>query len=201
MTTAIAVLGTLFGSGLTALVAARTERRKTEASERQQVRQEAAQERVQLRELRADHRKWRRDSRQTAYQNLMDSAHEAQGAIWQLAQLTSEPYDQRRYDTRRGAAIDAVRAVRRAANTVQLEGPPGVARAAAECAEAIDQHIHPAITYLMELAAGILDEARRDLYLASAAETAQRVELAQERFAPLACSALDELMDEAEGQV
>lgn len=118
MTTAIAIVGTLLGSGLTAFVTARVERRKNEALERQQIRQEAAQERAALRELRVEHRKWRRDRRQAAYQGLLDAAHEAQGTIWQLTRLTLEPYDQHRYDVRRGAAIDAVQAVRQAATTV-----------------------------------------------------------------------------------
>lgn len=66
MTTAIAVGGTLLGSGLTALAAARTERRKDEALRQQQLRQEAADDRTRRRDLRVEHRKWRRDSRQAA---------------------------------------------------------------------------------------------------------------------------------------
>ncbi|MEU4272923.1 hypothetical protein [Streptomyces sp. NPDC026092] len=133
MTTAIAIVGTLLGSALTAFVTDRIERRKNEALERQQIRQEAAQDRAALREMRVEHQKWRRDRRQAAYKSLMDAAHEAQGAIWQLARLTLEPYDQHRYDTWRGAAIDAVRATRQAATTVELEGPAAVAQAGAEC--------------------------------------------------------------------
>ncbi|MEU0629425.1 hypothetical protein [Streptomyces sp. NPDC005989] len=68
----------------------------------------------------------------------MDAAHEAQWAVWQLARLTMEPYDQDRCDIRRGAVIDAVRATRQAATTVELEGPAVVAEAGAEYAEAID---------------------------------------------------------------
>lgn len=198
MTTAIAIVGTLLGSGLTAFVTARTERRKNEALERQQIRQEAAQDRAALRELRVEHQKWRRDRRQAAYQGLMDAAHEAQGAIWQLARLTLEPYDQHRYDVRRGAAMDAVRATRRAATTVELEGPTGVAQAGAEYAEAMDRHIHPPIQYLMELSKGPLTEEQKDRYRSSAAETGLLVQDMQRRFVPLARAALDELMDEAD---
>ncbi|HSA50531.1 MAG TPA: hypothetical protein VLH10_10520, partial [Yinghuangia sp.] len=184
MTTAIAIVGTLLGSGLTAFVTARTERRNNEALERQQIRQEAAQDRTQLRELRIEHRKWRRDRRQAAYQALMDAAHEAEGAIWQLARLTLEPYDQARYDMLRGAAIDAVRATLQAANTVQLEGPTGVAQAAAEYAEAVDRHIHPPIDYLMELSKGPLSNEQKDRFRSSAAETARLVEDMKRRFVP-----------------
>ncbi|MEV5856912.1 hypothetical protein [Streptomyces anulatus] len=198
MTTAIAIVGTLLGSALTAFVTARTERRKNEALERQQIRQEAAQDRTALRELRVEHQKWRRDRRQAAYKTLMDAAHEAQGAIWQLSRLTLEPYDQHRYDTWRGAAIDAVRATRQAANTVELEGPAAVAQASAEYAEAIDQHIHPPIQYLMELSRGPLTGEQKDRYRSSAAETGLHVDDMQRRFVPLARAALDELMDEAD---
>ncbi|MFI9604773.1 hypothetical protein ACIHCX_33860 [Streptomyces sp. NPDC052043] len=197
MTTAIAIVGTLLGSGLTAFVTARTERRKNEALERQQIRQEAAQDRAALRELRVEHQKWRRDRRQAAYKSLMDAAHEAQGAIWQLARLTLEPYDQHRYDMRRGAAIDAVRATRQAATTVELEGPAAVAQAGAEYAEAIDRHIHPPIQYLMELSRGTQTDEQKDRYRSSAAETGLHVDDMQRRFVPLARAALDELMDEA----
>ncbi|MFE8012301.1 hypothetical protein ACFU3O_06095 [Streptomyces antibioticus] len=196
MTTALAIVGTLLGSGLTALVTARIERRKNEALERQQIRQEAAQDRAALRELRVEHRRWRRDRRQAAYQSLLDAAHEAQGAIWQLARLTLEPYDQHRYDTRRGAAIDAVRATRQAATTVELEGPAGVAQAAAEYAEAIDRHIHPPIQYLTELSRGPLADEHKDRYRSSAAETGLAVDDTRRRFVPLARAALDELVDD-----
>ncbi|MEV5688827.1 hypothetical protein AB0L68_37585 [Streptomyces sp. NPDC052164] len=199
MTTAIAIVGTLLGSGLTAFVTARIERRKNEALEKQQIRQEAAQDRAALRDMRVEHQKWRRDRRQAAYQGLMDAAHEAQGAIWQLARLTLEPYDQHRYDIRRGAAIDAVRAARQAASTVELEGPAGVAQAGAEYAEAIDRHIHPPIQYLMELSKGPLTDVQKDRYRSSAAETGPLVADMQRRFAPLARAALDELMEEAAG--
>ncbi|MFF7157924.1 hypothetical protein [Streptomyces sp. NPDC008139] len=198
MTTAIAIVGTLLGSALTAFVTARTERRKNEALERQQIRQEAAQDRTALRESRVEHQKWRRDRRQAAYKTLMDAAHEAQGAIWQLSRLTLEPYDQHRYDTWRGAAIDAVRATRQAANTVELEGPAAVAQAGAEYAEAIDQHIHPPIQYLMELSRGPLTGEQKDRYRSSAAETGLHVDDMQRRFVSLARAALDELMDEAD---
>ncbi|MGW2182957.1 hypothetical protein ACWCXX_33805 [Streptomyces sp. NPDC001732] len=154
MTTAIAIVGTLLGSGLTAFMTARIERRRNEALERQQIRQEAAQDRDALRELRVEHRRWRRDRRQAAYQGLMDAAHEAEGAVRQLARLTLEPYDQHRYDIWRVAAIDAVRATRQAASTVELEGPAGVAQVGAEYAEAVDRHTHPPIQYLMELSKG-----------------------------------------------
>ncbi|MEV7444598.1 hypothetical protein AB0O22_26290 [Streptomyces sp. NPDC091204] len=198
MTTAIAIVGTLLGSGLTAFVSARTERRKNEALERQQIRQEAAQDRAALRDLRVEHHKWRRDRRQAAYQGLMDAAHEAQGAIWQLARLTLEPYDQHRYDVLRGAAIDAVRATRQAATTVELEGPIDVAQAGADYAEAIDRHIHPPIQYLMELSKGPLTDEQKDRYRSSSAETGLLVEDLQRCFVPLARAALDELMDEAD---
>ncbi|MFE6665117.1 hypothetical protein ACFVFH_16355 [Streptomyces sp. NPDC057697] len=198
MTTAIAIVGTLLGSGLTAFVTARIERRKNEALERQQIRQEAAQDRAALRELRVEHRRWHRDRRQAAYQGLMDAAHEAQGAIWQLARLTLEPYDQHRYDTRRGAAIDAVRVTRQAATTVELEGPARVAQAGAEYAEAMDRHIHPPIEYLMELSRGPLTDEQKDRYRSSAAETGLVVEEMRRRFVPLARAALDELVDEAD---
>ena len=198
MTTAIAIAGTLLGSALTAFVTARTERRKNEAQERQQIRMEAAQDRAALRELRVEHRKWRRDRRQAAYQGLMDAAHEAQGAVWQLARLTLEPYDQHRYDVRRGAAIDTVRATRQAATTVELEGPPGVAQAGAEYAEALDRHIQPPIQYLMELSRGPLTDEQKDRYESAATESARLVEDARQRFVPLARAALDELMNEAE---
>jgi hypothetical protein len=89
---------------------AQTERRRNEALEQQQIREEAARDRTQRRELRVEHRKWRRDRRQDAYQGLLDAAHEAQGTIWQLGRLPLEPFDQHRYDIRRGTAIDAVRA-------------------------------------------------------------------------------------------
>ncbi|MFF2213395.1 cation:proton antiporter [Streptomyces antibioticus] len=196
MTTALAIVGTLLGSGLTALVTARIERRKNEALERQQIRQEAAQDRAALRELRVEHRRWRRDRRQAAYQSLLDAAHEAQGAIWQLARLTLEPYDQHRYDTRRGAAIDAVRATRQAATTVELEGPAGVAQAAAEYAEAIDRHIHPPTQYLTELSRGPLADEQKERYRSSAAETGRAVDDTRRRFVPLARAALDELVDD-----
>ncbi|ROQ68489.1 hypothetical protein EDD93_2957 [Streptomyces sp. 840.1] len=196
MTTAVAVGGTLLGSGLTALAAARTERRKDEALGRQQQRQEAADDRARRRDLRVEHRKWRRDSRQAAYQGLMDAAYEAHGAVWQLARLTSDPYDRHRYDTRRGLAIDAVRATRQAANRVQLEGPAPVAQAAADWAEAVDGHIHPPIEYLMELGEGPPSEERTERYRSAAAETGRLVEAMQRRFVPLAREALDELMDE-----
>ncbi|MEV5988324.1 hypothetical protein AB0L85_25470 [Streptomyces sp. NPDC052051] len=198
MTTAIAIVGTLLGSGLTAFVTARIERRKNEALERQQIRQEAAQDRAALRELRVEHQRWRRDRRQAAYQGLLDAAHEAQGAIWQLARLTLEPYDQDRYDIRRGAAIDAVRATRQAATTVELEGPAGVAQAGAEYAEAIDRHMHPPIQYLMELSKGPLTDEQKDRYRSSAAETGPLVEDMRRRFVPLARAALDELVVEVD---
>ncbi|MFD7619433.1 hypothetical protein [Streptomyces sp. NPDC059802] len=197
MTTVIAIVGTLMGSGLTAFVTARTERRKDEALERQQIRQEGAQDRTQLRELRVEHRKWRRERRQAAYQGLMDAAHEAQGAVWQLSRLTFDPFDQQRYDIRRGAAIDAVRATLRAAHTVQLEGPPSVAEAAAEYAEAVDQHIGPPIQYLIELGKGPVSDTVNERYQARAAETATHLENMHRRFVPLAREALDELMSEA----
>ncbi|MFF1920547.1 hypothetical protein ACFVW8_08210 [Streptomyces sp. NPDC058221] len=199
MTTGIAVGGTLLGSGLTALVTARTERRKDESLQRQQIRQEAADDRTRRRDLRVEHRKWRRDSRQAAYQALMDAGHEAQGAVWQLARLTLDPYDQQRYDTRRGLAIDAARTTRQAANRVQLEGPAPVARAASAWAEAIDRHIHPPVEYLMELGKGPLSEEQKEHYRSASAETGLLVETAQRRFAPLAREALDEVMDEADG--
>ncbi|WP_437111914.1 hypothetical protein [Streptomyces sp. enrichment culture] len=198
MTTAIAVVGTLLGSGLTALVTARIERRRNEALERQQVRQEAAQDRAALRELRVEYRRWRRDRRQAAYQGLMDAAHEAQGAVWQLARLTLEPYDQQRYDIRRGAAIDAVRATRQAANTVELEGPADVAQAGVEYAEALDRHIHPPVQYLMDLSKGPLTDEQKDRYRSSAAETGLLVEDLRRRFVSLARAALDEVVDEAD---
>ncbi len=130
----------------------------------------------------------------------MDAAHEAEGAIWQLARLTLEPYDQARYDMLRGAAIDAVRATLQAANTVQLEGPTGVAQAAAEYAEAVDRHIHPPIDYLMELSKGPLSNEQKDRFRSSAAETARLVEDMKRRFVPRAREALDELMDEGDRQ-
>lgn len=117
--------GTLLGSGLTAWTVARTELRRNEALERQQTREEAARDRTQRRELRVEHQKWRRDRRQAAYQSLMDAAHEAQGARWQLGRLTLEPFDQHRHDIRRGAAIDAIRATRRAADAVQSKTGSG----------------------------------------------------------------------------
>ncbi|MEV0916085.1 hypothetical protein AB0I93_17770 [Streptomyces sp. NPDC049967] len=197
MTTAVAVGGTLLGSGLTALVAARTERRKDESLRRQQLRQEAVDDRTRRRDLRVEHRKWRRDSRQAAYQNLMDAAHEAHGAIWQLARLTSDPYDRPRYDTRRGIAIDAVRATRQAAHRVQLEGPTPVAQAALDWAEAVDRHIHPPVEYLRELGEGPLSDERKDRYRSAAAETGLLVEAMRRRFVPLAREALDEVMGEA----
>ncbi|MER5281097.1 hypothetical protein ABT025_35955 [Streptomyces sp. NPDC002809] len=198
MTTAIAIFGTLLGSGLTAFVAARIERRKNEALERQQIRQEAAQDRAALRDLRVEHRRWRRDRRQGAYQGLLDAAHEAQGAIWQLARLTLEPYDQHRYDMRRGAAIDAVRATRQAATTVELEGPAGVAQAGAEYAEAVDRHVHPPIQYLMELSKGPLTDEQEDRYRSAAAETGPLLDGMRQRFIPLARAALDELAEESD---
>ncbi|MFB7208732.1 hypothetical protein [Streptomyces sp. NPDC056255] len=118
MNTAIAIVGTLLGSGLTALVTARSERRKNEVLERQQIRREAAQDRAALRELRVERHKRserRRDRRQAAWRSLMDAAHEAQGAVRQLARLAMDPYDQDRHAIRRGAALDAVRATRQAA--------------------------------------------------------------------------------------
>ncbi|MFD0022446.1 hypothetical protein [Streptomyces sp. NPDC058382] len=199
-TTAIAVGGTLLGSGLTALVTARTERRKDESLQRQQMRQEVADDRTRRRDLRVEHRKWRRDSRQAAYQSLMDAAHEAHGAVWQLDRLTLDPYDQQRYDTRRGLAIDAVRATRQAANRVQLEGPAPVAQAASDWAQALDRHIHPPIDYLMELGRGPLGDERREHHRSAAAETGLLVETAQRRFGALAREALDEVMDEADAQ-
>ena len=198
--TAIGIVGTLMGSGLTAFVAARTERRKDEALERLQIRQETAQDRSQLRELRVEHRKWRRDRRQAAYQGLMDSSHDAQGAIWQLSRLTGEPYDQGRYDIRRGAAIDAVRATQRAANAVQLEGPPSVAQAAALYADAVDQHISPPIEYMIELSNGPVSDEFKERYHTRIAETTMHLEAMHQRFVPLAREALDELMSEAEQQ-
>ena len=198
MTTAIGIVGTLMGSGLTAFVTARTERRKDEALERQQIRQEASQDRSQLRELRVEHRKWRRDRRQAAYQALMDAAHDAQGTIWQLSRLTVEPYDQERYDTWRGASIDAVRAAQRAANAVQLEGPPSVAQAAALYADAVDRHISPPIQYMMELSNGPVSGEFKGRYHTRVAETTTHLEAMHRRFDPLAREALDELMSEGD---
>ncbi|MBO7936588.1 hypothetical protein JTP77_011645 [Streptomyces sp. S9] len=131
---------------------------------------------------------------------MLDAAHEAQGAIWQLARLTQEPYDQHRYDTRRGAAIDAVRATRQAATTVELEGPTGVAQAAADYAEAIDRHIHPPIQYLTELSRGPLTDEHKDRYRSSAAETGLAVDDTRQHFVPLARAALDELVDDSADQ-
>ncbi|WP_369387215.1 hypothetical protein AB5J72_06035 [Streptomyces sp. CG1] len=196
ITTVIAICGTLLGSGLTALTAARTERRRNEALERQQIREEAARDRTQRRELEAEHQKWRRDRRQAAYQSLMDAAHEAQGAIWQLGRLTLEPFDQHRYDIRRGAAIDAVRAIRRAADAVQLEGPAEVAQAAEEYAKAVDRHIAPPVEALMQLSQGPLSEEQHERYRQTAAETNALVESCQRRFVPLARQALDELIED-----
>ncbi|MGW2883074.1 hypothetical protein ACWDBP_44325 [Streptomyces sp. NPDC001233] len=194
ITTVIAICGTLLGSGLTALTAARTERRKNEALERQQIREEAARDRTQRRELQAEHQKWRRDRRQAAYQSLMDAAHEAQGAIWQLGRLTLEPFDQHRYDIRRGAAIDAVRATRRAADAVHLEGPAEVAQAAEEYAKAVDRHIAPPVEALMQLSQGPLSEEQHERYRSTAAETNALVESCHQCFVPLARQALDELI-------
>ncbi|MCX4486241.1 hypothetical protein OG890_20150 [Streptomyces anulatus] len=128
----------------------------------------------------------------------MDAAHEAQGAVWQLTQLTLEHYDQHRYDIRRGAAIDAVRVTQQAATTVELEGPAGVAQAGAEYAEAIDRHIHPPIQYLMELSTGPLTDEQKDRYRSAATEAGLAVEDLRRRFVPLARAALDELVDETD---
>ncbi|MFD0340713.1 hypothetical protein ACFVH0_18870 [Streptomyces sp. NPDC127117] len=198
ITTVIAICGTLLGSGLTAFAAARTERRRSEALERQQVREEAAHDRTQRHELRVEHRKWRRDRRQSAYQSLLDAAHEAQGAIWQLGRLTLEPFDQHRYDIRRGVAIDAVRATRRAADVVQLEGPADVARAAEEYAEAVDRNVQPPIEALMQLNKEPLSEGQQERYRSAASETKALVEGCRQRFVPLARQALDELVNDAE---
>lgn len=198
ITTVIAIFGTLLGSGLTAFVTAQTERRRNEALEQQQIREEAARDRTQRRELRLEHRKWRRDRRQAAYQGLLDAAHEAQGAIWQLGRLTVEPFDQHRYDIRRGAAIDAVRATRRAADAVQLEGPADVAQAANEYAKAVDLNIEPSIESLMQLSKGPLSEEQQERYHSAAAEGNALVESCQQRFVPLARQALDELMNDVD---
>ncbi|MFI5795984.1 hypothetical protein [Streptomyces sp. NPDC051677] len=196
ITTVIAICGTLLGSGLTAFATAQTERRRNEALEQQQIREEAARDRTLRRELRLEHRKWRRDRRQAAYQGLLDAAHEAQGAIWQLGRLTVEPFDQHRYDIRRGAAIDAVRATRRAADAVQLEGPADVAQAADEYAKAIDLNIEPSIESLIQLSKGPLSEEQQECYHSTAAEGNALVESCQQRFVPLARQALDELMND-----
>ncbi|MFJ6542417.1 hypothetical protein ACIQMP_17470 [Streptomyces sp. NPDC091385] len=196
-TTVIAICGTLLGSGLTAWAAALAERRRNEALERQQIREEAARERERRRELRSEHLKWRRDRRQAAYQELMDAAHEAEGAVWQLGRLTLEPFDQHRYDLRRGAAIDAVRATRRAADAVQLEGPEEVALAAEEYARAVDRHIGPPVEALMRMSEGPLAEGEAERYRSGAAETEARVAQWRRRFVPLAREALDESVEEA----
>ncbi|MEE1744033.1 MULTISPECIES: cation:proton antiporter [unclassified Streptomyces] len=195
ITTVLAICGTLLGSGLTAFVTARTDRRRNEALERQQIRDEAARDRAQRRELRAEHQKWSRDRRQAAYQSLMDAAHEAQGAIWQLGRLTPEAFDQHRYDIRRGAAIDAVRATRRAADAVQLEGPTDVAEAAEAYAKAVDRHIAPPIELLMQLSRGPLSNEQHARYRSTAAGTSALVESCRQRFVPLARRALDGSMD------
>ncbi|MFJ3232221.1 hypothetical protein [Streptomyces sp. NPDC086787] len=198
ITTVIAICGTLLGSGLTAFAAARTERRRSEAQERQQIREEAVRDRIQHRELRVEHRKWRRDRRQAAYQGLLDAAHEAEGAIWQLGRLTLEPFDQHRYDIRRGAAIDAVRATRRAADAVQLEGPADVAQFAAEYANAMDRNIEPPIEALMQLSKGPLSEDQRERYRSTASEANALVEGCRQRFVPAARHALDELINDVD---
>ncbi|WP_018548357.1 hypothetical protein [Streptomyces sp. LaPpAH-108] len=197
-TTVIAICGTLLGSGLTAWAAALAERRRNEALERQQMREEAARERDRRRELRAEHQKWRRDRRQAAYQDLMDAAHEAQGAVWQLGRLVLEPFDQHRYDVRRGVAIDAVRATRRAADAVQLEGPEDVAQVAEEYARAVDRHIGPPIEALTGRGQGAPSETRIEGYRSAAAETEALVEACRQRFVPLARRALDELVEGVE---
>ncbi|MEU0837753.1 hypothetical protein [Streptomyces sp. NPDC005969] len=129
---------------------------------------------------------------------MLDAAHEAQGAIWQLGRLTLEPFDQHRYDIRRGAAIDAVRAMRRAAGAVQLEGPADVAQAAEEYAKAIDRNIEPPIEALMQLNKGPLSEDQQERYRSTASESNAFVEGCQQRFVPLARQALDELMNDVD---
>jgi hypothetical protein len=184
---AIGVLGTLSGSGLTALVAARSERRKDAALERLQIRQEQAQDRSQVRELRAEHQKWRRDRRQAAYQAFLDAMNAARwsvveyGGVAQASSLVDVDVQRKKE-----AADKLVRTGEHACNTIRLEGPDNVSSAAVAYWSSVVAYSN---LVTKQLHAG--DEAGRGDDLGG---QMSKISTTEKKFIREACAALDELL-------
>ncbi|GAA2084890.1 hypothetical protein GCM10009759_04270 [Kitasatospora saccharophila] len=134
----VGVAGTLAGSALTGFLAARTERRKTEAAERQAERQQASADLTRSSERRVEHLRWRRDRRQAAYAAFLLS-------LGEISQLSSEGMilhaqgipDRDRAEVTRNAITAALKDGNTKLATVRLEGP----RPLADAALAFHEHV------------------------------------------------------------
>ncbi|MFI0912522.1 hypothetical protein [Streptomyces abikoensis] len=127
----VSVLGTIAGVALTSVAAARSERRRDVAAERERNAQDEALQRTQAYERAVEHQRWRRERRQAAYLAFLTAMGAADRANQEhFHELQAVPS---------GAPLDegVLREVRRhfkeaesSAHTVMLEGPANIAEAA-----------------------------------------------------------------------
>ncbi|MGW2602199.1 hypothetical protein [Streptomyces klenkii] len=128
---AVSVLGTVAGAALTTIAAARSERRRDAAAQREREAQDHVVQRTQAYERSLEHRRWRRERRQAAYLAFLSALGTADRANQEHFRTLQE--------TPQGAAVDEERLRRirhhfkeaeSTSHMVMLEGPEAIAEAA-----------------------------------------------------------------------
>ncbi|MCF3105337.1 hypothetical protein IPZ58_27635 [Streptomyces roseoverticillatus] len=128
---AVSVLGTVAGAVLTAVAAARSERRRDAADQREREAQDEAIQHTQAYERALEHQRWRRERRQAAYLAFLSALG--------TADRVNQEHFHTLQQTPQGAAVneERLRRIRHhfkeaesASHTVMLEGPETIAEAA-----------------------------------------------------------------------
>ncbi|WP_405088817.1 hypothetical protein [Microbispora sp. NBC_01389] len=128
VTPVIAAASALAGATITAVINARSERRREQALERQQLHEERVRLNHQLRDLQADHQRWLRDRRHEAYRALIDSMYDTRRALnehW--ASVAGADFDAQHAMTCQIAASKQLSEIQALSRAVQLDGPANVA--------------------------------------------------------------------------
>ncbi|WP_406478192.1 hypothetical protein [Streptomyces platensis] len=120
----VSVLGTVVGAGLTAFIAARTERRRQAA-------QDTAEQQTRMHELRVEHQRWRRERRHGTYLAFLEAVSAADRANQEHFRHLRATPPGGVLDARRLAEIRQLfKAAEAVGHAVLLEGPDDVAEAA-----------------------------------------------------------------------
>ncbi|MFC4512176.1 hypothetical protein [Streptomyces ehimensis] len=130
---AVSVLGTIAGALVTAVTAARSERRKDSAAQRQLEAQEETARRAQEYERAVEHRRWRRDRCQAAYLAFLQGLGNADRANQEFFRSLQEtPSGGALDDTRLREIRERFKEAESLGHAVVLEGPESIADAAHE---------------------------------------------------------------------
>jgi hypothetical protein len=185
----VGVVGTVIGASISAFVAARAEKRRDAALERQRTWQAEENRRQGAQE----HQKWRRERRQAAYLRFLDLLNAADRANQEQFRELKEQAPPVPVDTARLAGIrQAFKDAEASGHVVLLEGPEPVARAAQQLLERLATLIAEVRAYAETHAASGSNLADRG---ESIEGTGQMIIAEHRTFLAVARTALDEGAD------